>query len=70
MTGEARLRFSPGRFEVVGVRSPHSLLRPSVVRYGESNSYLSPSEAKGVGKTLALPGRLWRLADTRPEEPR
>jgi argininosuccinate synthase len=62
VTGEARLRFSPGRFEVIGVRSRHSLLRPSVVQYGESNAYLSAAEAKGIGKTLALPGRLWTLA--------
>ena len=62
VTGEARLRFSPGRFEVIGVRSRHTLLRPSIVRYGESNAYLSAAEAKGVGKTLALPGRLWTLA--------
>ena len=38
------------------------MLRPSVVRYGESNAYLSSAEAKGIGKTLALPGRLWTLA--------
>ena len=62
VTGEAKLRFSPGRFEVIGVRSRHSLLRPSVVRYGESNAYLSAAEARGIGKTLALPGRLWTLA--------
>ena len=62
VTGEARLRFTPGRFEVSGVRSAFSLMRPSLVRYGESNSYLSPAEAQGVGKTLALPGRLWALA--------
>ncbi len=62
VTGEARLRFTPGRFEVVGVRSPFSLMRPSLVRYGESNAYLSAAEARGVGKTLALPGRLWTLA--------
>jgi argininosuccinate synthase len=62
VTGEARLRFAPGRFDVVGVRSRHSLLRSSVVRYGEANTYLSPEESRGVGKTLALPGRLWTLA--------
>ncbi len=62
VTGEAKVRFSAGRFEVIGVRSRHSLLRPSVVRYGESNAYLSAAEAKGIGKTLALPGRLWTLA--------
>jgi argininosuccinate synthase len=66
VTGEARLRFSPGRFEVIGVRSRHSLLRPSVVRYGESNAYLTAAEAKGIGKTLALPGRLWTLAGKEP----
>ena len=59
------MRFSPGRFEVAGVRSPHSLLRTSVVRYGESNAYISPAEAKGIGKTLALPGSLWMLAADR-----
>ncbi|HJW15443.1 MAG TPA: argininosuccinate synthase [Thermoanaerobaculia bacterium] len=62
VTGEARLRFAPGRFDVIGVRSRYSLLRSSVVRYGEANAYLSPEEARGVGKTLALPGRLWTLA--------
>ena len=62
VTGEAKLRFAPGNFEVVGVRSPHSLMRSSVVRYGEANAYLSPEESKGVGKTLALPGMLASLA--------
>ncbi|MGE5278325.1 MAG: argininosuccinate synthase [Acidobacteriota bacterium] len=65
VTGEARLRFSSGNLEVVGVRSPHSLLSPGIVRYGESNAYLSPEEARGVGKTLALPGLLAALAGPR-----
>lgn len=62
VTGQARVRFTPGNIDVIGVRSPHSLMRPSVVRYGESNAYLSPAESKGVGKTLALPGMLASLA--------
>jgi len=66
VTGEARVRFSAGKFEVAGVRSPFSLLRSGIVKYGESNSYLTPSEAQGVGKTLALPGRLWILAGKEP----
>jgi argininosuccinate synthase len=66
VTGEARVRFSAGKFEVAGVRSPFSLLRSGIVKYGESNSYLTPSEAQGVGKTLALPGRLWTLAGKEP----
>lgn len=62
VTGEAKVRFSAGKIEVVGVRSPHSLMRSDIVRYGESNAYLSPAEARGVGKTLALPGMLAHLA--------
>ena len=62
VTGGARLEFLPGAIRVVGVRSPHSLMRPGLVKYGESNAYLSPAEARGVGKTLALPGTLARLA--------
>jgi hypothetical protein len=60
------VRFSAGKLEVVGVRSPFSLLQSGIVRYGESNSYLTPSEAQGVGKTLALPGRLAALAGKEP----
>ena len=66
VTGEARVRFSAGKFEIAGVRSPFSLMRTSLVRYGESNAYLTPAEAEGVGKTLALPGRLWTLAGKEP----
>jgi argininosuccinate synthase len=62
VTGEARVRFLPGVFHVEGVRSPHSLMTSRLVRYGESNAYLTPAEARGVGKTLALPGVLASLA--------
>jgi argininosuccinate synthase len=65
VTGEARVRFSAGTFAVRGVRSPRSLLRSSIVRYGESNAYLSAEESRGVGKTLALPGMLAALAAPR-----
>jgi hypothetical protein len=33
-----------------------------LVRYGETNAYLTPAEARGVGKTLALPGVLASIA--------
>lgn len=70
VTGEARVRFIAGAFSVVGVRSPRSLMRSSIVRYGESNAFLSPDESRGVGKTLALPGMLARLAAPRREKRR
>ena len=62
VTGRARVRFTAGSFAVVGVQSPRSLMRSSVVRYGETNAYLSADESRGVGKTLALPGMLSALA--------
>lgn len=62
VTGEARVRFAPGAFHVEGVRSPYSLMTSRLVRYGESNAYLTPAEARGVGKTLALPGVLASMA--------
>ena len=62
VTGQARVRFSPGCFDVIGVKSPHSLMRSSIVCYGEANAYLSAEESIGVGKTLALPGLLASLA--------
>lgn len=62
VTGRARVRFSPGRLEVIGIQSPHSLMRSAIVRYGEANTYLSAAEARGVGKTLALPGMLAAMA--------
>lgn len=67
VSGAAKLRFFAGGFAVEGVRSPRSLLAPSLVRYGEANAYLSAAEARGVGKTLALPGLLAELAGGRAE---
>lgn len=65
VSGEARIRFTPGAFRVEGVRSPFSLMSPGLVRYGETNTYLSAAEARGVGKTLALPGLLSAMAAQR-----
>jgi argininosuccinate synthase len=68
VTGGARVRVTAGSFAVVGVRSPHSLMDLSRVRYGEENAYLSAAEARGVAKTLALPGILAGLAAPHPEK--
>ncbi len=55
VTGEARLRLRPGRFEVVGVRSPHSLAAAAAATYGETTRLWSGAEAAGFGKLHALP---------------
>ena len=54
VTGEARVRFSPGRFEVTGVRSPYSLMEAGAT-YGETSRLWTAEEAAGFSKLHALP---------------
>ncbi|MDE2491582.1 MAG: argininosuccinate synthase [Elusimicrobia bacterium] len=54
VTGEARLRLRPGRFEVTGVRSPHSLVAGAAT-YGETTALWSGAEAAGFAKLHSLP---------------
>ncbi|MBI4422637.1 MAG: argininosuccinate synthase [Elusimicrobia bacterium] len=55
VTGEARLRLAAGRFEVTGVRSPHSVMAAQAAAYGESTSLWDGAEAAGFSKLHALP---------------
>jgi argininosuccinate synthase len=54
VSGEARVRLERGRFEVVGVRSPLSLMNQKVATYGETTRAWSAEEATGFGKLRAL----------------
>jgi argininosuccinate synthase len=58
VAGETRVRVKPGAFEVNGVRSPNSLMDPSVARYGESNALWSGEEAAAFAKIAAIPSIL------------
>lgn len=64
VTGETRLRLAPGRFQVVGARSPHMLLDPRVAIYGEENRLWSGDEARAFACIAAIPSLLAAREET------
>lgn len=58
VTGETRIRLAPGRFHVVGTRSPYSLMDPSVATYGEENFLWTGAEARAFARVSAIPSML------------
>lgn len=65
VVGETRVRLAPGRFAVVGARSPYSLLDPAVATYGESNHLWTGAEARAFARVSAIPALLARRAAAR-----
>jgi argininosuccinate synthase len=58
VTGETRVRLAPGRFHVVGTRSPHSMMDSSVATYGEENRLWTGEEARAYARVAAVPSLL------------
>jgi argininosuccinate synthase len=58
VTGETRVRLAPGRFQVVGTRSPHSMMDASVATYGEENLLWTGDEARAFARVSAVPSLL------------
>ena len=58
VTGETRVRLAPGRFQVVGTRSPHSMMDTSVATYGEENRLWTGEEARAFARVSAVPSLL------------
>ena len=58
VVGETRVRLAPGRFQVVGTRSPHSMMDPAVATYGEENRLWSGDEARAFARVAAIPSLL------------
>jgi argininosuccinate synthase len=58
VSGETRIRLAPGRFHVVGTRSPYSLMDPSVATYGEENFLWTGAEARAFARVSAIPSML------------
>jgi argininosuccinate synthase len=58
VSGETRVRLAPGRFQVVGTRSPHSMMDRTVATYGEENRLWSGDEAKAYARIAAVPSLL------------
>ena len=52
VTGETRVRLAPGRFQVVGTRSPHSMMDRRVATYGEENRLWTGDEARAFARVV------------------
>jgi len=64
VTGETRVRLAPARFQVVGTRSPHSMMDRSVATYGEENRLWTGDEARAYARIAAIPSLLAARANT------
>ncbi len=56
--GDTRVRLAPGRFQVVGTRSPHSMMDTSIATYGEENRLWTGDEARAFARVAAVPSLL------------
>lgn len=56
--GETRVHLATGRFQVVGARSPHSLMDARVATYGEENRLWTGDEARAFARVSAIPALL------------
>jgi len=65
VTGDTRVRLAPGRFQVTGVRSPHSLMDPAVATYGEEPRLWTGDEARAFARVAAIPSLLAARAAAR-----
>ena len=65
VTGDTRVRLAPGRFQVVGVRSPFSLMDPAVATYGEEPRLWTGDEARAFARVSAIPSFLAARAAAR-----
>ena len=58
VSGESRVLVAPGRFQVVGSRSPFSMMDPSVATYGEEAKLWSGDEARAFARVSSIPSLL------------
>jgi argininosuccinate synthase len=58
VSGDTRVMLAAGRFQVVGARSPHSMMDPSVATYGEEARLWSGDEARAFARVSSIPSLL------------
>lgn len=68
VTGEVRVHLEQGRVEVLGVRSPFSLMDEAAGRYGEENALWTAQDARGFSAVYGLQGVLAARARKRALE--
>jgi argininosuccinate synthase len=64
VAGETRVRLAPGRFQVVGARSPHTLFDSELAVYGEENHLWSGDESRAFARIAAIPSMLATRGET------
>ncbi len=65
VTGSVRVRLYRGNVEILGVKSPYSLMDPEVATYGEQAKLWDGRDAKGFAKILGVPTLLAARRDAR-----
>jgi len=58
VSGEVKIKLHHGNCQVLGVKSPHSLMNPDVASYGEENHLWTGQEAAGFSKIFGLQSSL------------
>jgi argininosuccinate synthase len=58
VAGDTRIHLGPGRFQVVGTRSPYSMMDTSIATYGEENRLWTGDEARAFARVSAVPSLL------------
>ena len=66
VVGDTRVRLAEGRILVDGVRSPNSLMDPSVASYGESHRLWTGDEAQAFASIAGIPSQLAAAAGEVP----
>ncbi len=66
VVGDVRVRLAPGRFQVVGARSPYSMMDRQVATYGEENRLWTGEEARAFARVAAIPSLLAARAGDAP----
>jgi len=67
VTGETRIHLAAGRFQVVGTRSPYSLMDSSVATYGEEARLWTGDEARAFARVSSIPSLLAARAGASPQ---
>ncbi len=67
VTGDARIRLGDGKFDVVGVQSPYSLMQSASGVYGETPKLWTGDDVKGFSTIASVPSKLYRQAAGRKD---
>ena len=67
VTGDARIRLGDGKFDVVGVQSPYSLMQSASGVYGETPKLWTGDDVKGFSTIASVSSKLYHQAAGRKD---